>query len=62
LLMWASPPSPAPVTRLRSLSRRFALVPAVEFAQHFYSGDRGFPGYRERLLSFGLGVAFQTGR
>ncbi|HZE73926.1 MAG TPA: hypothetical protein VE091_01380 [Gemmatimonadales bacterium] len=45
-----------------ALSRRFALVPAVEFAQHFYSGDRGFPGYRERLLSFGLGVAFQTGR
>lgn len=44
------------------LSQRFALVPAVEFAQHFYSGDRGFPGYRERLLNFGLGVAFQTGR
>lgn len=44
------------------LSRRFAIVPAVDFVQHFYSGDRFFPGYRERLLEVGLGVAFQTGR
>ena len=44
------------------LSRRFALVPAIDLAQHFYSGDRFLPGYRERLLHIGLGVQFQTGR
>jgi hypothetical protein len=44
------------------LSRRFALVPAIDVAQHFYSGDRFVPGYRERLLHVGLGVLFQTGR
>ena len=44
------------------LSRRFALVPAVDLAQHFYGGDRFNPGYRERLLQVGLGVQFQTGR
>ena len=44
------------------LSRRFALVPAVDVAQHFYSGDRFLPGYRERLLHIGLGVLFQSGR
>lgn len=43
------------------LSHRFALVPTVDFAQHFYSGDRVVPGYRERLLHIGVGVAFQTG-
>lgn len=44
------------------LTRRFALAPAVDLAQHFYSGDRFNPGYRERLLQVGLGVLFQTGR
>ena len=44
------------------LSRRFAVVPMVDVAQHFYGGDRVFPGYRERLLHIGVGVAFQTGR
>jgi hypothetical protein len=44
------------------LGRRFALVPAVDVAQHFYGGDRFNPGYRERLLQVGLGVLFQTGR
>jgi hypothetical protein len=44
------------------LSRRFALVPAVDLAQHFYGGDRFNPGYRERLLEVGLGVLFQTGQ
>src|SRR5262249_22948624 len=33
-----------------AFSRRFALVPVVDVAQHFYSGDRFFPGYRERLV------------
>ena len=45
-----------------ALSRRFALVPEVDLAQHFYSGDRNFPGYRERLLHVGIGIVFQTGR
>jgi len=45
-----------------ALSRRFALVPEVDLAQHFYSGDRSFPGYRERLLHVGIGIVFQTGR
>jgi len=44
------------------LSRRFALVPEVNLAQHFYGGDRFNPGYRERLVQFGLGVLVQTGR
>lgn len=44
------------------VSRRFALVPAVDLAQHFYNGDRVNPGYRERLVQVGLGVLFQTGR
>jgi hypothetical protein len=44
------------------LTRHLALVPEADFAQHFYSGDRTFPGYRERLLHFGVGIAFQTGR
>jgi hypothetical protein len=44
------------------VSRRFALVPAVDLAQHFYNGDRFNPGYRERLVQVGLGVLFQTGR
>jgi hypothetical protein len=44
------------------VSRRFALVPAVDLAQHFYDGDRINPAYRERLLQVGLGVLFQTGR
>ena len=44
------------------LTHRFALVPAVDLAQHFYNGDRFNPGYRERLVQVGLGVLFQTGR
>ena len=44
------------------VSRRFALVPAVDLAQHFYNGDRFNPSYRERLLQVGVGVLFQTGR
>jgi hypothetical protein len=43
-------------------SPRFALVPAVDVAQHFYGGDRFNPGYRERLLQAGVGIQFQTGR
>ena len=43
------------------LGRRVFLTPAVDFVQHRYS-ERGTPGYRERLLNFGLGIGFQTGR
>lgn len=43
------------------IGRRVFLTPAVDVVQHWYS-DRGGPGYRERMLNFGLGVAFQTGR
>jgi hypothetical protein len=34
----------------------------VDVVQHFYSGDRFNPGYRERLLQAGIGILFQTGR
>jgi hypothetical protein len=43
------------------LGRRFALVPSVDLVQHWYS-ERDTDGYRERLLNFGLGVLFQSGR
>jgi hypothetical protein len=43
------------------LGRRVFLVPSVDFVQHWYS-ERNSAGYRERLLNFGLGLVFQTGR
>ncbi len=43
------------------LSRRFFLNPTVDLVGHSYSN--GVVGdYRERLVNFGLGILFQTGR
>jgi hypothetical protein len=43
------------------LGRRVYLNPAVDLAEHRYTG-RGGDRYHERLLNFGLGVLFQSGR
>lgn len=43
------------------LGRRFYLSPAVDLVEHRYTG-RGGDRYRERLVNFGLGVLFQSGR
>lgn len=43
------------------LGRRFYLNPAVDLVEHRYTG-RGGDRYRERLVNFGLGVLFQSGR
>ena len=40
------------------LGRRFALVPTVDWAHHTYAGDPG-EGYKERILTVGLGFALQ---
>jgi hypothetical protein len=43
------------------LGRRFYLNPTVDLVGHNYSGR--FDGdYTERLVNFGLGIVFQTGR
>jgi hypothetical protein len=43
------------------LGRRFFLNPAIDLVGHRY--DDGMIGdYRERLVNFGLGILFQTGR
>jgi hypothetical protein len=43
------------------LGRRWYLNPTFDVVQHRYTG-RGEERYRERLVNFGLGVLFQTGR
>ena len=43
------------------LGRRFYLNPAVDLVAHSYDG-RGGERYRERLVNFGVGVLFQSGR
>jgi Outer membrane protein beta-barrel domain len=43
------------------LGRRFYLNPAVDLVEHRYTG-RGGDRYRERLINFGMGVLFQSGR
>jgi hypothetical protein len=43
------------------MGRRWYLVPSVDVVEHRYTG-RGIERYRERLVNFGLGVAFQSGR
>lgn len=43
------------------LGRRFYLNPTVDLVGHWYGG-RGTDGYRERLVNFGIGVLFQSGR
>jgi hypothetical protein len=43
------------------VGRRLYLNPAVDLVGHRYTG-RGGDRYHERLLNFGLGVLFQSGR
>jgi hypothetical protein len=43
------------------LGRRWYLNPSFDVVEHRYTG-RGSERYRERLVNFGLGVLFQTGR
>jgi hypothetical protein len=43
------------------LGRRWYLNPSFDVVEHRYTG-RGEERYRERLVNFGLGVLFQTGR
>lgn len=43
------------------LGRRWYLNPSLDVVEHRYTG-RGDERYRERLVNFGLGVLFQTGR
>jgi len=43
------------------VGRRIYLNPAVELVQHRYTG-RGGDRYRERIVNFGVGVLFQSGR
>jgi hypothetical protein len=43
------------------VGRRLYLNPAVDLIQHRYTG-RGGDRYRERIVNFGIGVLFQSGR
>jgi hypothetical protein len=43
------------------LGRRWYLNPSFDVVEHRYTG-RGNERYRERLVNFGLGVLFQSGR
>ncbi len=43
------------------VGRRTYVIPAVDLVQHRYTG-RGGERYRERIVNFGLGVLFQSGR
>jgi hypothetical protein len=43
------------------MGRRWYLTPSVDVVEHRYTG-RGSERYRERLINFGLGVVFQSGR
>ncbi len=43
------------------VGRRIYLNPAVDLIQHRYTG-RGGERYRERIVNFGVGVLFQSGR
>ena len=43
------------------LGRRWYLNPAVDIVEHRYTG-RGGDRYRERVVNFGIGVLFQSGR
>jgi hypothetical protein len=43
------------------VGRRFYLNPAIDLVQHRYT-SRGGDRYRERIVNFGLGVLFQSGR
>lgn len=43
------------------LGRRVYLIPSIDLVGHSYTG-RGGESYRERLVNFGLGIGFQSGR
>lgn len=43
------------------VGRRWYLNPSLDVVEHRYTG-RGNERYRERLVNFGLGVLFQSGR
>lgn len=43
------------------VGRRWYLNPAIDLVEQRYTG-RGGERYRERILNFGLGVLFQSGR
>lgn len=43
------------------MGRRWYLNPSFDVVEHRYTG-RGNERYRERLVNFGLGVVFQSGR
>jgi Outer membrane protein beta-barrel domain len=43
------------------VGRKVYLNPVIDLVQHAYSG-RGGSDYRERLVNFGFGVVFQSGR
>jgi hypothetical protein len=43
------------------VGRRWYLSPAVDLVQQRYTG-RGGDRYRERIVNFGIGVLFQSGR
>jgi hypothetical protein len=43
------------------VGRRWYLNPAVDVVEHRYTG-RGGDRYRERIVNFGVGVLFQSGR
>jgi hypothetical protein len=43
------------------VGRRWYLNPVVDLVEHHYPG-RGGDDYRERLVNFGLGILFQSGR
>ena len=43
------------------VGRRWYLNPAVDLVQQRYAG-RGGERYRERIVNFGIGVLFQSGR
>ena len=50
-----------PSVRLPSKHHPAYLNPTVDLVGHSYSGRLG-GGYNERLVNFGLGVLFQTGK
>jgi hypothetical protein len=43
------------------VGRRVYLTPAIDLVEHRYTG-RGGDRYRERMVNFGMGVLFQSGR
>ena len=43
------------------VSRRWYLNPTVDLVEHHYSG-RGVDNYRERLVTFGMSILYQSGR